>query len=384
MALFPIFKRGKKYESSLTFDYDYEEPSRAYLKKMALETVISFIARSVSMSDFRIVEKGKRVFNNEHYGLNVRPNTDQSAADFWFHFVHKLIYEGEVLVVKTDSADLLIVDSFVRKERAVYPDTFTDVTVKDYTFQRTFSMDEVVYLKFGNEKLTKFMDGMFKDYTDLFNRLVEINLRSNQIRATVNIEANQALDAKRQTQLQEFINNMYKAFREKAVAIVPKLKGFEYDEIADGNTSSQSVEDIAKLKASLIDEVADILGVPQKLIHGDIADIDSLMKSYIKFCIDPINKLIADELNAKFISKADYLKGDRINVIGITIESSLDLLAKADKGVASGIINPDEGREMIGLEPTGLPEMQTYYITKNYEKAEHSKGGEKNENKTSV
>jgi len=376
MALFPIFKREKTYESSFTFDFDYEEPSRAYLKKMALETVISFIARSVSMSDFRIVENGKRVFNNEHYGLNVRPNTDQSAADFWFHFVYRLIHEGEVLVVKTDSANLLIVDSFNRKEYAIYPDKFTDVTVKDYTFQRTFSMDEVVYLKFGNEKLTKFMDGMFKDYTDLFNRLVEINLRSNQIRATVNIEANQALDAKRQTQLQDFINNMYKAFREKAVAIVPKLKGFEYDEIADGNTSSQSVEDIAKLKASLIDEVADILGVPQKLIHGDIADIDSLMKAYVKFCIDPINKLIADELNAKFISKADYLKGGRINVIGIQAKSVLEIAEAIDKLVASGAFTRNEVREIAGNERSDNPALDEFVLTKNYNSVG---GGEKNE-----
>ena len=382
MALIPMFKREKKYESSLTFDYDYEEPSRAYLKKMALETVISFIARSVSMSDFRIVKNGKRAINNEHYAFNVRPNTDQSAADFWFHFVHRLIYEGEVLVVVTDSADLLIADSFNRKEYAVLPDKFTDVTVKDYTFQRTFTMDKVIYLKYGNEKLTKFMDGMFKDYTDLFNRLVEINLRSNQIRATVNIEANQALDTKRQTQLQEFINNMYKAFREKAVAIVPKLKGFEYNEIADGNTSSQSVEDIAKLKASLIDEVADILGVPQKLIHGDIADIDSLMKSYIKFCIDPINKLIADELNAKFISKADYLKGDRINVIGIQVKSVLEYAEAIDKLIASGAFNRNEVREFAGKERSDNPLLDEFVLTKNYNPVG---GGEsKNEGKTTV
>lgn len=373
MALFPIFKRETVPESSFTFNFDYEEPSRAYLKKMALETVISFIARSISMSDFRIMKNGKRVINDEHYVLNVRPNTDQAASDFWFQYTYRLIHEGEALAIPTDSGDLLIADSFERKEYAVYPDQFTNVTVKGFTFQRTYTMDEVIYLKFGNEKLGKFMDGMFKDYTDLFNRLVEINLRSNQIRATVNIDANQALDEKKQTQLQEFINNMYKAFREKAVAIVPKLKGFEYSEIADGNTSSASVDDITKLKSSLIDEVADILGVPQKLIHGDIADIDSLMKSYIKFCIDPINKMIADELNAKLISKSDYLKGERIKVFGIRVKDILDLAEAIDKLVASGAFSRNDVREFAGEERSDNPALDEYVLTKNYQSVE---GGE--------
>lgn len=62
-----------------------------------------------------------------------------------------------MLVILTDDNDLLIVDDFERVEYAVYPDVFRNVTVKDYTFQRTYQMDEVIYLTYNNEKLTKFM-----------------------------------------------------------------------------------------------------------------------------------------------------------------------------------------------------------------------------------
>lgn len=381
MGLFSFLKRDSTFESSYTFNFDYEEPSRPYLKKMALETVISFIARSISMSDIRITVDGKRVYNNEHYAFNVRPNTDQSAADFWFHFVYTLIDEGEVLAIPTEDGSLLIADSFTRKEYAVYPDIFSNVTVKDYTFQRTFTMDEVVYLKYGNEKLTKFTDGMFKDYTNLFNRLIEINLRSNQIRAVVGIDSNQALDEKRQTQLQSFIDNLFKSFREKAIAIVPKLKGFDYEEVANGSESSRSVDELTKLKKSLIDEVCDILSVPQALVHGDIADMDSLMKAYTKFCLGPINKMIEDELNAKFIEKADYLKGDRIYVIGIQAVSIIENAEAVDKLVASGAYTRNEVRVKFGDEPSDNPALDEFVLTKNYQSVE---GGEKNESKTSV
>lgn len=372
MRLFPRLIK-KETEDVVTFAIDHTEPTRAYLKLMALETVIGFIARSVALSDFRIVRNGKRVYTNEHYAFNVRPNTDQSAYSFWWQLTYKMIFDGEVLAVPTDSGDLLIADSFYREELAVYPDTFLDVTVKDYTFKRTFSMDEVFYLKFGNEKLTLFLQGMFEDYTKLFNRLIENNLRSNQIRGVVSIDTTQSLSPEKQSQLQRFINDMYKAFRDKAVAIVPKLKGFDYTEISNGTTSSQSVDEMSKLKSSLIDEVSDILGVPQKLVHGDIADIDSLMKAYVKFCINPINKMISDELNAKFIEKADYLKGDRIHVIGIQSVNVIENAEAVDKLVASGAYTRNEVRVKFGDEPADDPELDQFVLTKNYQSVE---GGE--------
>lgn len=376
MAIFPVKKRNQTFDSSLEFLFDYEEPSRGYLKKMALETVISFIARSVSLSEFQVTDNKKPLKNDTYYSLNVRPNTDTSASAFWYEFTYKLIHDNEVLVVVDDSGDLLIVDSFQRVEYAVYPDIFRNVTVKDYMFDRTFSMDEVIYLKFGNEKITKFLDGMFKDYTDLFNRLVETNLRSNQIRATVSIDTTQKLDEESQGKLQKFINNMYKSFREKSIAIVPKLKGFEYDEISSGVQSSSSIADINALKTSLIDEVADILGVPQKLIHGDIADIDSLIKSYVKFCINPINKLIQDELNAKLIDKDKYLVGERIKVRGIQVKDIFELSTSIDKLISSGSFTRNDVREFAGEERSDDVSLDEYVLTRNYMSLE---GGENNE-----
>ena len=372
-------KKDTGLQSSFTFNFDYEEKSRAYLKKMALDSVIAFIARSVSMSDIRVSVNGKRVYNNLHYALNVRPNTDQSATEFLFMFAYTLLQEGEILVVPTDDGSLLIADSFNRIEYAVYPDIFTDVVVKDYTFKRRFNMDEVIYLRYGNEKLSHFMDGMFQDYTRLFNRMIEINLRSNQIRAVVGIDSSQSLDERRQTQLQKFIDDLFRSFRERTVAIVPKLKGFDYEEVADGNENPRSVDELTKLKKSLVDEVCDILSVPQALLHGEISDVDSLMKAYTKFCIGPLNKLIEDELNAKFIEKNKYLKGDRIQVIGIQAINILENAEAVDKLVSSGAYTRNEVRLKFGDEPSNNSALDEFVLTKNYESVE---GGEKDEAET--
>ena len=372
---------NKNKEISTMFDeFDFfgiEISQRAYLKKMALETCINFIGRTISLSEFRISKDEKRIKSDWDYLLNVRPNTDQSASDFWQDFVYKLLHENEVLVILTDNNDLLIADSFDRIEYAIYPDIFKSVTVKDYTFQRSFNMNEVIHITYNNEKLTEFMNGMFEDYTNLFSRMIETNMFSNQIRATAEMDSTQKLDDENMGKLQNFINKLFGAFRKNAFAIVPKLKGFNYEEIADGSNSGRSVEELAKIKRDLIDDVANILGIPTSLVHGDMAEFETAIKAYIKFCIAPLIKKISDELNAKLIEKDDYLSGTKIEVIGIAELNPLEFADAVDKLRASGVYNGNEIRKKFGDEPVDNPLLEEYVMTKNYSGT--IEGGEKDE-----
>lgn len=382
-----IFQRNQNLKSSYEFNFEgLEVEQRAYLKTMALEVCIGFIARTVAMATFRVSQDNKRVYDDWDYLLNVRPNTDQSASEFWQEFAYRAIHNNEVLAVLSDSGDLLIADSFTRKEYAVLPDTFSNVMVKEFTFQRTFKMDEVIYITYNNEKLTKFMKGLFADYTELFSRMIQTSMFSNQIRATASIDANQSLDDKNLTDLENFINKMFNAFKTKVFAIVPKLKGFDYEELTDGTNGGRSIEDITKISDKAVEHVAQLLGIPVALVRGDMSEYETALKAYDKFCYGPFLKKISDELNNKTIEKKDYQNGRKIKVRGIVIDDPLERLDKVDKGIASGAITPNEGRvEFLNLEPSDDPAMDKHYITKNYAEAKHSKGGEdENESEKTV
>lgn len=375
-----VLRRNKELEWLFDLEIPYDASHRAYLKKMALETNINFIARTISQCEFRIAKDGKKRTDSWasdwNYLLNVRPNTDQSAADFWQRFVSRLIYDNEILVILSDNNDLLIADSFSRDEYAVYPDTFRDVTVKDYTFRRVFRMDEVIHLTYNNEKLTKFMEGMFDDYGDLFTRMIESGKHSNQIRGTVSLESNQSLDEETQTRLQTFIDKMFNAFRKSSIAIVPKVKGIEYNEVASGDKSGKSVDELTKLKKDLTNDVANILGIPISLVHGDMAEYETALKAFIKFCISPFLKKIKDELNAKIIPKTEYINGTNIEVHGVTETNPLEVADAIDKLRASGAYSANEIRMKLGDEPVDNPALDEYVLTKNYQSASAAGGTE--------
>lgn len=381
-SILDVFKRNREIgkEAQELWDLDFfgiSAEQRWYLKKSAIETNVNLIGRTISLAEFKFTKDKKRQKNDFDYLLNVRPNSNQSAAEFWQDFIYTLLVENEVLVILSDNNQLLIADNFLRTKYAVYEDAFSDVEVKGYIFKRQFKMSEVIYITYNNEKFTKFLDGMFKDYTELFSRMIETKMHESQIRAQAEIDTTQALDEETRGKLNGFTKRMYSAFKNSAFAIVPKTKGFDYSEItANQNKTTKSVDEFEKLKHDLTGNVANILGIPTTLVHGDMAEYETAIKAYIRFCIKPLVKKIKDELNAKLISEEDYKKGLRLQVNGVTEADPLEHAESSDKLIASGSYSRNDIRERFGDERVDNPELDEYVLTKNYEKVDTSKGGE--------
>ena len=375
-----LFK--KRQDSSAIFDVDFvdENLSNTFLKEIALNIVLDFVARSVAQSDFRIYRKGKIVRDEASYLLNVRPNPNESATQFWRKLVRRLLKEGEVLVVQSDTKDLFIADSFVANEVVLFPRTFSGVTVDSYTFTRSFSMDDVWYFKYSNKKLRTYVNDLSNELNNLFNRIAETAKRNNQLRAIVDVDATLAGsdEDENRTRLQGFIDKAYKAINTNSVAIIPQTKGFTYEEKSSSEgVGKESVDQLKILQDQLIDTVANLVGVPPALIHGQNEKLDSNIKSYLDFCINPLLKEIQDELNAKLFLKEDYLKGDNVKIIGLNKKNIFDVATSIDKVVSSSVVNPNEVRNELGYEPR--EDGDKYVITKNYDKEQDLKGGDKNE-----
>ncbi|EAG3563888.1 phage portal protein [Listeria monocytogenes] len=374
MGLFTeLFKRNKEIEWMWDLDFLEDKTTKVYLKKMALNTCVKHIARTIAKSDFRLKNGETSVRDKLYYKLNVRPNTDMSSSTFWENVIYKLIYDNECLIVLSDTDDFLIADSYVRKEFAFFPDVFEGVTVKNYCYERNFSMDDVIFLEYGNERLAAFTDGMFEDYGELFGKMIRAQMRNFQIRGAVNFKMAGLADKDKQTKLQEYIDKIYASFNNNEIAIVPQLEGFNYEEFgATSVNSSQNFDEVKKLRKEMIDYLASVLGIPSALLHGDMADLSNNMKAYMEYCIDPLAKKLEDELNAKLFTSNEFLAGEHIKII-----HKKDIIENAeavDKLVASGSFNRNEVRELLGAERVDNPELDKYLITKNYQSADE--GGE--------
>ena len=373
-----IFKRNS--ELSFMFDTEFfvSASTRIHMKHLAVETCANFLARTISQSEFRVKINGAYVKDELYYKMNVRPNKNQSATEFWEQVIINMIYDNEVLIIQSDDEDLLIADDFTHNEYAVYEDTFTDVTIGDYTFKRVFKQSEVLHMRYANKNLQPLIDGLYKDYADLFSNVLGSQKRKNQIRSTVSVDSSVAKDAEKMGKLQAYIDKVYKSIRKNTdVALVPEQPGFTYKEHASG-TSNQSVDEINKVTNGFLDQIAMAIGIPAGLLHGDLAGVKEITKSYTVFTVKPMLKKIRDECNSKFFTMKEYLSGSFLEVKIASYESIFDLAVAIDKLVSSGTFNRREIRGEAGFDTPDSEEFDKFYITKNY----MEEGKEDSEQKT--
>ena len=215
-----------------------------------------------------------------------------------------MLTKNEVLIFLTNDDQLLIADSYIRQKYAVFDDTFTSVSCQDYTFQKPFKMNEVIFLQYNNNRLQEYFTQLFNDYEKLHTRLVEALARNNQIRGVLSTRTNASFDESKREKMQRYADGLFKSFTTKTVAIVPAQEGMEYSELTNTTgTSNLSVDELKKLRRQFDDEVADILGIPTALMHGDMANLENSQKMFNSYCYQSLVKKMSDGLNFALLSK---------------------------------------------------------------------------------
>lgn len=352
---------------------------RIHMKRLAIQICVNLIARTISQSEFRIKDGKKFIKDELYYRLNVRPNKNISASQFWQTVIYKLIHDNECLIIKSDSDDLLIADDFYRQEYGLVEDNFKSVTIKNFTYSRTFLMSDVIYLEYDNEDLSKLLNSLYEDYGELFGRLLEYQKYKNQIRSTVDTDDVQSKDPKKREKMQKFIDDMYASIKSKAFAIVPQQKGFKYEEHSKPTGSGQSIDDINKITNGFLDQVAKAVGIPPALVHGEMADVEKHTRNFMTFCIDSLLKKIKDEFDGKFFTKQEFLSGKNMDIRRVTYRNMFDVATAVDKLRSSGVANGHELRDELGMEESDDPIHDKYVITKNYSETVEgaAEGGEK-------
>lgn len=368
MGLLNLFKREVP-----EVGFEFEDLERMFgnlqLKSLAIDKSAEFIARIFAKSAFKYQENGKAKPSDWDYLLNVRPNKNESASDFWQKVVYRLITKNEVLIFLTTDDQLLVADSYTRTKYAVYDDVFEYVTCRGFTFEKRFRMSEVIFLQYNNNRLQDYISDLFADYEKLHTRLVEALARNNQIRGTLKTKNNGSFNTEMLTKLQSYAEVLFKSFSTKTIAIVPAQDGMEYTEHTNTTgTSNISVDELKKLRRQFDDEVADILGIPTALIHGDMANLENSQKMFNSYCYQSLVKKMSDGLNFALVSRWKYEHNNLFVIIGEDQKDKFALAENIDKLISSGAMTRNEVRSELGLE--SVPGGDKFLITKNYQLGE--------------
>lgn len=349
----------------------------------AIHTAINLISGCIAKCEFKTYLNGKEIKGEDYYSWNYEPNKNQNSTEFISKLVSKLLFENECLVVESNG-QYLIADSFYRHEYAVMEDYFDSVTVKDFTFNKTFNMSNVFYFKMNDKNITKLLDGLMQGYNTLMNMAVGKYKRSGGRKGVLKMDMPAKGDEEGRKKLKKLFEIDFKEYFTSENAVLPLARGSEYNE-QNGEGSKKSTSEMTDIR-NLLDEqfirVAQAYKIPPSILKGDIANVEEITNNLLTFCIDPIVDLLQTEINRKMYGKS-VLKGSKL-VIDTTCILHIDVFAiadKIDKLISDGVFSIDEIRSMIKVSILCKDWSEKHYMTKNYTGISQldTEGGDNNE-----
>lgn len=359
-----------------------ETAGRLSIESFAVAMATNLIAGAIAKCEIKTYNKGKESRGDEYYLWNVEPNINQNSTQFIAKIISRMLMTNKCLVVES-GGQLLIAESFNVDQFAVLPNVFRDVeiksTPKNFKFERTFSMSEVLYFELNNQNIAELLGVMLSGYEQLADMGVKKYKRSGGRKGKVNLDKTKSGDEAQEKKIEDLFKKQFQSYFDNENAIITLPRGVEYEEISgDGSRKSTSeITDIVSITEEAFARVAQAFNIPPALLKGDISDINALVNHWLTVCIDPIVDVLQTEINRKRYGKNEYLAGNFIRIDTTNIKHT-DLFAvavNADKLLASGITSIDELRRALGLQPLNTAWSKRHFITKNYSDIETQGGG---------
>lgn len=344
-----------------------EVVSEIHIREMAFWSTVNLIANAVSKCEFKTYVKGKEAKGAEYYLWNVSPNLNQNSSGFIHKWITTLYRDNECLIIE-QNGQLLIADSFIRTPYALYDDLFTQVTIGDFTFQKTFVQSDVLYWSLSQMDMRKVVNALYSSYAKLITYSIQAYQKSRGTKGIFNYETLPVAGTPEKEAFDSLITEKFKKFMESGNAVLPLGKGQSYTDIGSKTYSTESTRDIRALIEDISNFTAKAFGVPPALVRGDVQGVSDTVDQLLTFCIDPLCDMLQEEINRKRIGQSEFLKGTQVKIDTKTIKH-IDLLSVAtsiDKLISSGCFTINDIRKTVGDEPINETWENQFFMTKNY------------------
>lgn len=373
---------GKKDAVAAEFNSEnYSTEQSFHLTELALFTAVDFIARSLAKCEFVTVNNNRESRKAEYYLWNYSPNKHQTKIEFFTQAVAKLIFDNELLIIETADNQLLIADSFSRTEHALIDDSFSGITCRNFTYQRTFFESEVIYLQYNNFALKGLLADMCNTYEQLMLSAQERYNKAVGHKGILELENYSFGDENFAETYNKVLAKQFKDFYSNKNAVMPIFKGMKYSEPSTdaGKTTNSEINDIQKLKAEAYTIVGNALHIPPAILSGEASQLSDAMDCAIGNAIDPIANMFEQEITKKRFGANEFSKGNYL-LIDTTTVRHIDAISQAnnlDKSIASGVLTPAQAQKYCNMLPCSEAWAHIYYLTKNYQTITNAlKGGE--------
>lgn len=358
----PVPLSGEDLETALE-----QYASEVHVREVAFWSTVNIIANAVSKCEFQTYVRGKEIKGAEYYLWNIEPNQNQNSSGFMHKLIAQLYRNNECLVIE-QNGQLLVADTFTKNPYTLYGDTFSEVTIKDFTFNKTFRQDEVLYFKLCEKDMRQVTNALYESYSKMIFYGMKAYQKSRGTKGVFSYETIPVAGTEDRKAFDALISEKFKKFMDSGDAIIPLGKGQKFEEIGSKTYANESTRDIRAMIDDVSDFTAKAFNVPPALLRGDVQGVKDAVEQLLTFCIDPLCDMLQEEINRKRIGRAEFLKGTKIVINTKTIKhiDLFSITAAIDKLISSGCFCINDIRKAVGDEPISEEWANQYFMTKNY------------------
>lgn len=346
--------------------------------KYAQSIVAERYGALLSQCDFKTYVNGKVVEKDVWYRLNVEPNPNQSSCEFMKQLANRLVFNGEALIIKTDSGDLFVAKDFQKGEYQLLETNFQNVSVdvyddgssQSYQLLGTFSGDKAIYIKYQNAKALAFINQLNSLYTNLIENVKSSGANGIKYSLEVDATAFNGTNIDYMKEMQKIVNQDFEALCSDKNAIIPLLSGFKLNVLNPSNANSQNATTASNNISNMIDDikvnVGAIYNIPKTIMLGtyEKSEFDDMLT----FGLDPLCSLIGECVNRKYYGKKQILEKTycRLDTKKVKHFDILTISDSINKLISSGVYTINEVRTLLD-EPLIDPEIgDKHWVTRNY------------------
>lgn len=373
--MFDFWNKSKNGKIQSYVDLITVEIEKIGISMLAIQKAVNMIAHAIAKSEFVVQRKDGRQKDHVYWLLNIRPNRNETATDFWIYVIQKLLLEAECLICKMGDG-LYIVDAYTVNDTVIGPQKYSDITIKSngktLKLRKSFLSDDIIHLRAQNEKIKMYLNKVLEMLNDIASTVAAAKKLSSTPKFTLDVQGQVPIIRTKDENgidkvltIDEFKKNIKILLESGNIEVLQNNNGMSISQLKiESNITS---EDIVKITNEINTECAFAFDIPRAVFLGEITEKADSTNEFITYAVGWIVELLNDSLNAKIVGEEDYLSGEYIwvDMSKFKHRDIIECASNMDKLRSIGY-NFDEVREMTGWEPLNTEFSRERVITKNY------------------
>ena len=343
------------------------------IRELAFDACVNMVARYVASCEFKTYRQRKPVTEREYYLWNIEPNTNQNKTAFLHKLIRTLYLNNEALIIEVGSgenAGLAVADSFMPSDQMpVRGNTYTDVVVGDFQYQKTFRERDVLHIKLNENPVKPVIDSLYQGYYALIDGAMSSFEYNSGRHWKVHVDQIASGDDEFEDKFSKMVNNQIKPFLTSKMAVLPEFDGYKYEDVSESRSTRSTTgesADVRQLIEDIFDFTALAFGIPSVLVKGKVENTSDAKIRFYTLCDTIINQL-AQEINRKRYGFEAWKQGNYIRIDSANTEhfSLLENSANLEKLIGSAVYSVNDILAALGQPTIDAPWANAHYLTKN-------------------